>query len=116
VKTYFNSLSGLGIALDQAKKPVANPVDIPQPDHFPLPFGADDIGMTVSPVKEEEASAVVDDVMARIPEHRDQALHDLQRLAADPKDNERRGAGWRGTISGRSAMTRPPKNWRRRRT
>jgi len=52
--------------------------------------------MTVSPVKEEDASAVVDDVMARIPEHRDQALHDLQRLAADPKDNEaaRRGLAW----------------------
>ena len=96
VKTYFSSLSGLGIALDQAKKPVATPADIPQPDHLPLPFGADDIGMTVSPVKEEDASAVVDDVMARIPEHRDQALHDLQRLAADPKDNEaaRRGLAW----------------------
>jgi len=51
VKTYFTSLSGLGIALDQAKKPVATPADIPQPDHLPLPFGADDIGMTVSPVK-----------------------------------------------------------------
>jgi len=50
----------------------------------------------VSPVKEEDASAVVEDVMARIPEHRDQALHDLQRLAADPKDNEaaRRGLAW----------------------
>jgi len=32
-------------------------------------------------------------VMARIPEHRDQALHDLQQLTVDPKDNEaaRRG-------------------------
>jgi len=28
VKTYFSSLSGLGIALDQAKKPVATPADI----------------------------------------------------------------------------------------
>ncbi|MGB8005980.1 MAG: tetratricopeptide repeat protein [Terriglobales bacterium] len=96
VKTYFNSLSGLGIALDQAKKPVATPVDIQQPDHRALPFNADDIGMTVTSVKDEEASAVIDDVMARIPEHRDQALHDLQRLTAEPKDNEaaRRALAW----------------------
>ena len=96
VKTYFQSLSGLGIALDQAKKPVANPVDIQQPDHFAIPFDADDIGMTVSPVKDEDARAVIDDVMARIPEHRDQALHDLQQLTADPKDNEaaHRGLAW----------------------
>jgi tetratricopeptide (TPR) repeat protein len=93
VKTYFNSLSGLGIALDQSKKPIANPVSPQQPDHFALPFNADDIGMAVSTVKDEEARAVIDDVMARVPEHRDQALHDLQQLTADPKDNEaaRRG-------------------------
>jgi len=96
VKTYFKSLSGLGIALDQAKKPIAYPVDIQQPDHFALPFDADDIGMAVSPVKDEEARAVIGDVMARVPEHRDQALHDLQQLTADPKDNEvaRRGLAW----------------------
>ncbi len=88
VKTYFKSLSGLGIALDQAKKPIANPVDMQQPDHLALPFDADDIGMAVSPVKDEEAKAVIDDAMARIPEHRDQARHDLQQLTADPKDNE----------------------------
>ncbi len=96
VKTYFKSLSGLGIALDQSKKPIANPADMQQPDHFALPFGADDIGMAVSSVKEEEASAVIDDAMARIPEHRDQALRALQRLTADPKDSEgaHRGLAW----------------------
>jgi tetratricopeptide (TPR) repeat protein len=96
VKTYFSSLSGLGIALDQAKKPVANPVDMQQPYHFALPLDADDIGITITPVKEEEANAVIGDVMARIPEHRDQALHDLQRLTEDAKDNEaaRRGLAW----------------------
>src|ERR1700676_2494377 len=88
VKTYFKSLSGLGIALDQSKKPVADPVDTQQPDHFALPFDVDDIGMAVSAVADEEAGAVIDDVMARVPEHRDQALHDLQQLTADPKDNE----------------------------
>jgi tetratricopeptide (TPR) repeat protein len=88
VKTYFKTLSGLGIALDQAKKPVAQPVDVQQPDRLALPFGADDIGMTVTPVKDEEARAAIGDVMARIPEHRDQAVHDLQQLTEVPKDNE----------------------------
>jgi len=88
VKTYFNSLGNLGIALDQAKKPVALPGDIPQPDHFPVPLDADDIGVAVNPVPEAEAKAVIGDVMARVPEHRDQALRDLQQLAADPKGNE----------------------------
>ena len=87
-KTYFKALSGLGISLDQAKKPIADPVDIQQPDHLPVPFDGDDIGMAVSPVKDEEARAVLDDVMARIPERRDQALHDLKQLTEDPKDNE----------------------------
>jgi tetratricopeptide (TPR) repeat protein len=96
VKTYFNTLSGLGIALDQSKKPVGNPVDIQQPDHFAIPFDADDIGIAVSPVKDEEARAVIDDVMARVPEHRDQALHDLRQLTEDPRDNEaaHRGLAW----------------------
>jgi len=96
VKTYFKTLSGLGIALDQAKKPVAEPVDVPQPDRLALPFDVDDLGMAVSPVKDEEARALIDDVMARIPEHRDQALRDLQQLTADPKDNEvvHRGLAW----------------------
>jgi len=93
VKTYFKSLSGLGIALDQSKKQLANPADNPQPDHYAIPFDMDDIGMAVSAVKDEEARAVIGDMMARIPEHRDQALRDLQQLTLDPKDNEgaRRG-------------------------
>jgi tetratricopeptide (TPR) repeat protein len=93
VKMYFKTMSGLGIALDQSKKPIADPIDMQQPDRLPLPFDADDIGMTVSPVKDEDATAVIDDAMARIPEQHDQAVRDLQQLTADPKDNEsaRRG-------------------------
>src|ERR1700687_4783072 len=96
VKTYLKSLGGLGIALDQANKPVAQPVDVQQPDRLALPFDTDEIGMAISPVKDEEARAVIGDVMARIPEHRDQALRDLQQLTADPKDSElaHRGLAW----------------------
>jgi tetratricopeptide (TPR) repeat protein len=96
VKGYFKTLSGLGIALDQAKKPVADPTDIQQPYRLALPFDADELGVAINPVKDEEARATIDDVMARIPEHRDQALHDLQQLILDPKDNEaaHRGLAW----------------------
>lgn len=88
VKTYFNSMGMLGVALDESKKPIQNPVDREQPIQIPLPFGPDDIGMTVTPVKDDDAKATVGDIMARIPEHRDQAWHDLQQLAADPTNNE----------------------------
>jgi tetratricopeptide (TPR) repeat protein len=88
VKEYFKSLSGLGIALDQAKKPIVDPVNTQQPDHFALPFDTDEIGMTATSVKDEEAKALIGDVMTRVPERRDQALRDLRQLTADPKDNE----------------------------
>ncbi len=88
VKTYFNSLGNLGVALDQSKKPAPDPEYIMQPDHSPLPFANDDMVMTVTPVAESQAKAIVDDMMARVPEHRDQALRDLQALAVDPRGNE----------------------------
>jgi tetratricopeptide (TPR) repeat protein len=93
VKKYFQSLTGLGVALDQSKKPIANPVENRQPDHRAVPFDMDNVGMAVNSVKDEEARAVIDDVMVRVPEHRDQALRDLHQLAADPKGNE---AAYRG--------------------
>jgi tetratricopeptide (TPR) repeat protein len=88
VKDYFKSLSALGIALDQSKKPLVDPVDVPEPVHFNAPFEVDDLGLAVDSVPDTEARAVVGDVMARVPEHHDQAIHDLQQLVADPKDNE----------------------------
>jgi tetratricopeptide (TPR) repeat protein len=96
VKTYFNSLGSLGVALDQSKKPVTNTADIQQPNHTALPFDTDDIGMAVSSIRSEEAQAIIDDVMARIPEHRDQAQQELHQLTTQEKDNEpaRRALAW----------------------
>jgi len=95
VRGYFNRLSSLGINLDKSKMP-GEQVQLPQPYHFAAPFGPDEIGMAVTAVPDAEARAVIADVMARVPEHRDQALSDLQTLVANPKDNEpaRRALAW----------------------
>jgi tetratricopeptide (TPR) repeat protein len=95
VKAYFHSLSSVAIAMDRSKQPL-DQADVAQPYHLPAPFGPDDIGITVNPATEAEARAVIGDVMARIPERRDQALHELKELTDDPKDNEpaRRALAW----------------------
>lgn len=88
VRTYFNSLGNLGLALDQSKRPTVDPLETAQPYHFPVPITNDDLGVAVNPLAEADAKATIDDMMARVPEHRDQALRDLQALTADPKGNE----------------------------
>jgi tetratricopeptide (TPR) repeat protein len=95
VKAYFNSLSSVAIAMDRSKQPL-DQADVAQPYRLPAPFGPDDIGITVDPMTEAEARATIGDVMARIPERRDQALHELKELTDDPKDNEqaRRALAW----------------------
>ena len=87
VKTYFTTLSNLAIAMDRSKQPLEQ-AEVSQPYHLPLPIGTDEIAINVSPVTEAAARAVIGDVMVRIPERRDQALHELQELTEDPKDNE----------------------------
>jgi len=88
VRKYSDSLGNLGVALDQSKKPVVDPDNIPQPDHFPLPLDNIDLAMSVNPVAEADAKAQIDDMMARVPEHREQALRELQALTTDLVDNE----------------------------
>jgi tetratricopeptide (TPR) repeat protein len=95
VKAHFRSLSNLGIAMDRSKQPL-DQADVAQPYHLPAPFGEDEIGMAVTPILDTEARAVIGDVMARIPERREQALQELRQLTDDPKDNEvaRRAIAW----------------------
>ncbi len=88
VRKYLDSMGGVGRALDESKKPTGNIGMIQQPEHFPVPFDADQLGATVTQVPDAEARAVLGDVMARIPDRRMQALDDLKQLAADPKGNE----------------------------
>ena len=88
VRKYLDSMANLGIALDQSKKPNGNMGTIMQPDHFPTPIDADELGAAVTQVPDVEARAILGDMMARIPDRRMQALNDLKTLAADPKGNE----------------------------
>jgi tetratricopeptide (TPR) repeat protein len=87
VRDYFKSLQGLGVAMDRSKIP-GNQAAVEQPYHLPSPFGPDDLAVTWDGVTDPDARAMIADVMARVPEHHDQALHDLAQLVADPKDNE----------------------------
>src|SRR5437868_10278851 len=73
--------------MDRAEQPL-DQASVAQPYHLAAPFGPDEIGMTVTQVLDPVAKAVVGDVMARIPERRDQALQELKQLTDDPKDNE----------------------------
>jgi len=98
VKSYFNSLSSLGIAMDRSKEPklVGANAEVAQPYHLPAPFDPDELGLTADAVSDPVARAMIRDVMARIPERREQALHELKELTDDPKDNEpaRRALAW----------------------
>src|ERR1700675_4473924 len=73
VKAYFQALPNLGIALDRSKQPL-DKADVAQPYHLPAPLGEDEIGIAVTALPDAEARAVIGDMMARIPERREQAL------------------------------------------
>ncbi|MGH9642796.1 MAG: hypothetical protein ACRD3Q_10240, partial [Terriglobales bacterium] len=88
VRKYFDANFKLGIALDQSKKPNGSMGTIMQPEHFPLPVDADELGTAITALPEPEARAILGDMMARIPDRRMQALNELRQLAADPKGNE----------------------------
>jgi tetratricopeptide (TPR) repeat protein len=84
VKTYFHSLTSLSNALDASKQP--NAPKIPQAVYqTPLPFSVDDVGTSSKSIPVAEAEALVDEMELRIPERRQPAFDQLQKLIADPK-------------------------------
>lgn len=84
VKAYFHSLAPLFTALDESQRP--NAPAIPQAvNQIPLPFSIDDIGTSSKQLAIPEAQALVDEMELRIPERRQQAYDQLQKLIADPK-------------------------------
>jgi tetratricopeptide (TPR) repeat protein len=84
VKTYFHSQTSLLNALDASKQPNA-PKVAEAVYQTPLPFSADDVGTSSKSIPLPEAQALVDEMELRIPERRQQAFDQLQKLIGDPK-------------------------------
>jgi len=84
VKDYFHSLTPLFVALDSSKQQdsVADPRQV---YHFPAPVGPNDSAIISKPMRENDAKALVAEVMTRIPERRNLGLQELQALATIPE-------------------------------
>jgi tetratricopeptide (TPR) repeat protein len=81
IKDYFHSLKPLATSLEQSKK--AGAMATPQPvNESPLPFSIDDVSTTTNQVPLAEAMALVDEMELRIPERREQAVQELEKLAS----------------------------------
>src|SRR5215469_13103168 len=96
VKDYFHSLKPLAAALDESKQP--NPPPSPEPVYtIPLPFTVDDVSASTKSLPLAEGQALVDEMELRIPERREQAVQDLEKLAAgEHSENviEHRALAW----------------------
>lgn len=84
VKNYFHSLTPLLTALDASKQPA--PSSTPEAvSQLALPFSTDDVGTSSKPIPLPEAQALVAEMELRIPERRQQAFDQLEKLTADEK-------------------------------
>ncbi len=81
VKAYFHSLTPLFVALDASKQPQAGQPGSPQPYQFPALITPNDGEITLKPIAENDAHAIVDEVKIRIPERRDAGMAELKVLA-----------------------------------
>jgi thioredoxin-like negative regulator of GroEL len=83
VRDYFHSLAPLFQAEDAAKRPgITNPSgEIYQ---FSV-VGPEEIGASVQPVAEADAQALLAEAALRLPEHRGQAVKELQSIISQPK-------------------------------
>jgi tetratricopeptide (TPR) repeat protein len=84
VKDYFRSLKPLAATLEEVKR--GNPPPEPEPvNESLLPFGVDEVADSTTQVPIPEAQALVDEMELRIPERRQQAVTQLEKLVDDPK-------------------------------
>ena len=80
VKEYFHSLKALAAALDESKQP--NPPPTPDPvTTMPLPFAVDEVASSSQSISAAEGQALVNEMELRIPERREQAIQQLEKLA-----------------------------------
>jgi tetratricopeptide (TPR) repeat protein len=83
VRDYFHTLEPLFLALDASKQSSTTPAG--QTFHFPSPIPAEDIGTSSRDIPLPEAQALVLEAAVRVPEHRDDAVRQLNALTSDLK-------------------------------
>ncbi|PYX58546.1 MAG: hypothetical protein DMG73_10490 [Acidobacteria bacterium] len=95
VKEYFRSLTALFRPANVTRQPASANTGA-EVYQFPAPLGPDDLSVTVTPLQEINARALLADVRARVPDRREEGVKELQSLAAAPSDNEaaRRALAW----------------------
>jgi tetratricopeptide (TPR) repeat protein len=88
LKNYFRSLKPLLYALDASKR--ANTLAVAEAvTQSALPFSLQDVGTSSKQIPLPEAQAMVDEMELRIPERRQEAFEQLQKLIADEKTETR---------------------------
>ncbi len=86
VKDYFHSLKALQRSLEEAQaQPQLAPPAPQVVQEMPLPGSVEEIGTSNKELKPWEADALVAEMALRMPEHREDAIKQLQKLAEDPK-------------------------------
>jgi hypothetical protein len=84
VKDYFHSLKPLAATLEEVKR--GTPPPAPEPvTESALPFTVEEVGDSTRQVPIPEAQALVAEMELRIPERRQQAVAQLEKLVDDPK-------------------------------
>lgn len=82
IKDYFRSLKPLQATLEESKQPTP-PIEPEVVVESPLPFGLGDVGASARQVPIPEAQALLAEMEVRIPERREAAIAQLQKLIAD---------------------------------
>ena len=86
VKDYFHSLKPLQSSLQEAQaQPQLAPPNPRVVQELPLPGTLDEIATSNKDLKPWEADALLAEMSLRMPEHREDAIKQLQKLADDPK-------------------------------
>jgi tetratricopeptide (TPR) repeat protein len=81
IREYFRSLTPrLNVAAAERSAPAAAPIS-----EAPVPFSLEDVGTSSKQVSIPEAQALVNEMELRIPERREAAISDLQKLTDNPK-------------------------------
>jgi tetratricopeptide (TPR) repeat protein len=87
VKDYFHSLTALFHPTDRNRQ-LADFNTTAEVYQFPAPLGPDELSVTVTQLQEIDARSLLAEVKARVQDRREEAIKELQSLAAAPSDNE----------------------------